>query len=213
MKYEWRKQDKDLYLPKKTPVILDVPRMKYLVLSGNGNPNSEGFKESVQSLYALSYGIKMTLKKAPVENYTDYTVFPLEAFWSLDETGIKLQQQGSNIINLKDHFVYTVMIRQPEFVTNQYFEMMKETVLKKKQIERIHDVEYKEVEEGLSCQMMHIGSYDSEPASFQRMEEYCKELGYERISKDHKEIYLSDPNKVEESKLKTTLRFQVIKKV
>lgn len=70
-------------------------------------------------------------------------------------------------------------------------------------------MKYRTITEGLCCQMLHIGSYDNESDSFKKMEQFCKNNGYERISKKHREIYLSDPRKVDSSKLKTVLRFQV----
>ncbi|WJH36797.1 GyrI-like domain-containing protein [Paenibacillus sp. CC-CFT747] len=59
--------------------------------------------------------------------------------------------------------------------------------------------------------MMHKGSFDEEPESFARMEEFCTEQGFIRSSKIHREIYLSDPRKTEPFKLKTVLRFPVHK--
>lgn len=64
MKYEWRKQDKSIYLPKQAPEIIDVPTMKYFTISGKGNPNSPAFSELIKTLYAASYAVKMMPKKS-----------------------------------------------------------------------------------------------------------------------------------------------------
>lgn len=40
-KFEWRKQLKELYLPKNQPIKIEVPAMKYFTIEGKGNPNSE----------------------------------------------------------------------------------------------------------------------------------------------------------------------------
>ena len=84
MKYEWKKQDKGLYLPKNQPEIVMVPAMKFFMLDGKGNPNSEEFSEAVGVLYSLSYAVKMLPKKGITpEGYFEYAVFPLEGVWDL----------------------------------------------------------------------------------------------------------------------------------
>lgn len=211
MKYEWRKKEKELYLPKNEPTLIDVPTMNYLTMSGKGNPNEEDFSVSVQCLYAMSYGIRMLPKKGIVpEGYYDYTVFPLEGVWSLDEEGILLQQEGADLLTLKDHFLYKVMIRQPDFVDEALFNDVMATVAQKKKGLPIRQVIFETINEGRGVQMMHLGSYDSEPVSFAQMEAFAVEQGLTRMDKTHKEIYLTDPNKTAPEKQKTTLRFWVV---
>lgn len=210
MKYEWRKVDKELYLPKSKPIIFTVPKLKYITIKGEGNPGSIGFQKSIEAMYAMAYGIKMTLKKQPeIKGYNDFTVFPLEGLWDLNQEGRNKYKEGIDIQELKDHFVYTLMIRQPSFVSKSFFDSIKDIVSHKKQQLDIRKVVFEEIDEGLSCQMMHLGSYDNEKVSFDIMEGYCIENGYQRISKTHKEIYISDARKVTPNKLKTTLRFKV----
>ncbi len=103
------------------------------------------------------------------------------------------------------------MIRQPDFLTSEWFEYFLEQVSKKKPNPYLEKVRFEEAADGLSCQMMHLGSFDEEPRSFARMEAYCEEHGYVRASKIHREIYLSDPRRTESAKLKTVLRFPVKK--
>lgn len=210
MKYEWRKSEKELYLPKNKPEIIDIPKMMYLTVEGEGNPNNETFSEHIQALYAVAYTIKMSLKKEQnVKDYVDYTVYPLEGLWDLTEIGKELQKNGSNIVDLKEYMKYKLLIRQPNFVSREVFEKFKEVAYKKKKQEMIRVVNFEEITEGKVCQMLHIGSYDSEPESFRKMEQYVRELGLERVSKQHKEIYLSNPNLENPSIQKTVLRFQV----
>lgn len=211
MKYEWRKQDKDIYLPKDKPVITTLKPMQYLTIKGKGNPNKDRFKDCTQTLYSLSYPIKMTMKKKDAE--LDYTVFPLEGIWDFSEEGRTLYLEGHNVVDLKDYLVYTLMIRQPDFVTSDFFEEIRNVVFNKKKNELVLEAKLETIEEGLVCQMLHKGSYDDEPKSFELMEAFCQQQGYKRVSKIHKEIYLSDPRKVSEEKLKTTLRFQVEKMI
>ena len=167
MKYEWRKKDKEIYLAKTKPEIKTIKPMNYITIKGEGSPASDTFKDSVQALYAIAYGIKMTLKgKLSIKDYTDYTVFPLEGIWDLNEEGRKLFKSGKPITEIKDFMRFTMMIRQPEFVSKEYCKEIQNSVFQKKKLEKIREVNFESITEGLVCQMMHIGSYDDEPESF-----------------------------------------------
>ncbi|MDC7235261.1 MAG: GyrI-like domain-containing protein [Spirochaetales bacterium] len=208
MKQEWRKTEKGLYLPKARPEIVDVPDFRFLQIQGEGHPGSSRFAECITALFSLSYALKMSLKKreSPPEDYTDYTVYPLEGVWDLNEQG--RAEYGQGTLN-KDHFVYTLMIRQPSFISDEYFSEIRTGVLKKKPQPLQDQVELVDYREGKCIQMLHTGSFDSEPASFARMEAYAEEQNLQRLSRTHREIYLSDFRKTEEAKLKTVLRFRV----
>ncbi|ALV22407.1 GyrI-like domain-containing protein [Carnobacterium antarcticum] len=204
MKYEWRKKDKNIYLPKEQPTIVTLPKIQYLMIEGEGNPNGSGFSQTIEALYAYSYALKMSPRKGiETAGYYDYTVFPLEAFWDSKVPVVK----GAPLD--KDQLLYCIMIRQPEFITEMLVEKVEETVAKKVPKEMRDRVFLRSLEEGRNLQILHVGSYDDEPRSFQRMSDYCDEQGLERIGHVHKEIYLSDARKVAPDKLKTVLRFPI----
>ncbi len=97
-------------------------------------------------------------------------------------------------------------------MTDALFESIKQTAFEKKKNPKILKTKLVTSKESNVCQTIHLGSYDSEPATFKLMEEYTEEQGYSRLSKTHTEIYISDPRRVSPEKLKTTLRFDIIKK-
>jgi hypothetical protein len=198
---DYTKDYKELYLPKSEPVIIDVPGMPFITIDGAGDPNGEAFAEVVSALYSFSYTIKMSYKggDAP-KGYFPYKVFPLEGVWDLNDKSLPFD---------KSNFAYTMMIRQPDFVTAGYFEKVREILKEKKPNPNLDAAKFETLAEGLCCQMLHIGSYDDEPVSFARMEAFCMENGFKRISKAHREIYLSDPGRTEKSRLKTVLRFRL----
>lgn len=207
MKYEWRKQEKNIYLPKNKPELVHIPTFQFLTIAGEGNPNNESFSEYIGALYAVSYAIKMTLKKrTPPKGYTDYTVYPLEGVWDINEAAKK---NFTGIIN-KDDLVFNLMIRQPDFVDHAFVKEMIELTIKKKPHPLLEKVKFEKITEGKCIQMMHIGSYDNEPASFQLMETFADQNNLFRESKIHREIYLSDFRKVAQEQLKTVLRFKVV---
>ncbi len=206
MKNEWRKSEKGIYIPKAKAEFIDLPAFKFLTIAGEGNPNSDGFGDYIGVLYALSYAIKMTLKKrSGIDAYMDYTVYPLEGVWDIREEA----RAGFTGVIDKDDLVFTLMIRQPDFVTPEFVEEMRDFCQKKNPNPLLKQVNFETITEGPCVQMLHIGSYDNEAATFAIMEDYACANGLTRVSKIHREIYLSDFRKVAEEKLKTTLRFRV----
>jgi len=204
MKIDYKKDYKELYLPKGISII-SIPKMKFIVIEGEGDPNNnKEFQDMMSALYSFSYTVKMSYKKNKPEGYYDYTVFPLEGVWDLiDKTKPSTD---------KCNFKFRIMIRQPEFLNEELYNKFLLEVKNKKPNKYLDKIMYEETEEGLCCQTIHIGSYDDEPKTFGEMEEHCKANGYERISKIHREIYLSDPRKTANYKLKTLLRFKVNKR-
>jgi len=206
MKQEWKKNDKLFYLPKDQPEKIIVPKFNFFSVEGKGNPNDKFFAEYIGVLYSLSYAVKMGPKQGFVpDNYFDYTVFPLEGVWDIDD-------QAKNNFNGtidKNSLIFKLMIRQPDFVTSDFaFETIERTK-KKKPNDLLNNVKFETIEEGLCVQLLHTGSYDSEPESFRKMEAFTREMNLKRISHQHREIYLSDARRVAPEKLKTVLRFQV----
>ena len=206
MKYEWRKQDKQLYLPKAQPTIIDVKEYAYFTLSGKGNPNGDYFAQAIGVLYSLSYAVKMLPKRelAP-QGYYEYTVFPLEGEWDLAD-----KAKSDEPLD-KDNLAYTIMIRQPDFITDELAASIIEYTKQKKPHALLQHAKFERITEGLCLQMLHLGSYDDEPASFALMQQYCDDNDYIRAQKPHKEIYLTDARKTAPEKQKTTLRFSIEK--
>ena len=205
MKIEWKKDEKTLYLPKDKPELLKVPAFNFFVIEGRGNPNGPAFSEDVGALYSLAYGVKMSPKAgiAPA-GYAEYTVYPLEGVWDITEEA-KKDFKGSLD---KNSLVYLLAIRQPDFVTEEFATMIIDRARKKNPSPLFDKTRFERFEEGLCVQMMHIGSYDDEPASFAKMEEFAASQGLARVSRRHRELYLSDPKRTAPEKLKTVLRFQ-----
>ncbi|MDR3343173.1 MAG: GyrI-like domain-containing protein [Treponema sp.] len=202
MKYEWKKQEAALYGPKTSPQLLTIPNQQFFMISGRGDPNQEDFADRTGVLYSLAYAVRMMPKSGITPpGYGAYTVYPLEGIWS-----------ATDITTVKDKstYIYTLMIRQPDFVTPEIAEQARAITRKKKPHPLLDAVRFDEIEAGLSVQMLHIGSYDNEPASFAKMHAFMEQARL--IRKDeahHQEIYLSDPRRVEQHKLKTILRYKV----
>lgn len=202
MKYEWRKEEKELYIPKNIPTLIEIPKQSFFTIEGIGNPNTKEFQERIEVLYSLSYAVRMMPKNGfTPEGYFEYTVYPLEGVWDLTDKGRTLDTLD------KDELVYKIMIRQPDFVDNEVVEKAFEIAKRKNPTLLLDKVRFEEIEDGLCVQMLHIGSFDDEPKSFELMKKFIEENNYTRRVLTHKEIYLSDFRKVEKDKLKTVLRY------
>ena len=206
MTIDFKKTEKNLYLPSTTPSIIDVPQMTFITVDGKGDPNtSVEYTKAVELLYGLSYTIKMTSK-----DILEYVVLPLEGLWSVDDDF----RGGGAIISDKSKFIWTMMIRQPYFVTEDVFEAAKAALQKKKPNLDMSKAQLKKITEGLCVQVMHIGSYDDEPKTIVVLDGFARQNGYVLdINKNrlHHEIYISDPRKVASDRLKTVLRHPIRK--
>lgn len=206
MKYVWKKDEKEFYLPKNTPAIVEIPEANYICIRGNGNPNGQDFTNRVGVLYKVSYAIKMMPKNGfRIEGYFDYSVYPLEGLWDLTDEG-----KNSDTL-IKDELLYTIMIKQPSFVDKEVFNKALEIVKHKHPNDLLSEVYFDKIEDGLSVQMLHNGSYDDEPKSFSLMKQFIEDNNLKIKNLIHREIYISDARKVAKEKLRTVLRYRVTK--
>ena len=201
MKYEWKKNEKNLYGVKQKPQLIEIPSAYYIMIKGEGNPNESDFSNRVSALYSLAYGIKMLFKNMKKEEleYSDFTVFPLEGIWE------KSDDEEFDKNKLK----YTIMIKQPYFITKEIFDLAFEKLKKKKPNELYDEISFDCIESKKAIQILHIGSFDTEIESFEKLDNFANEMNLERSEKLHTEIYLNNKNRTAEDKLKTILRYNV----
>ena len=207
MAFDYKKEYKEFYMPPKKPTIVNVPKMNYIAVRGQGDPNPEDseYKQAIGLLYGIAFTIKMSkMGSHKIEGYFDYVVPPLEGFWwQKGITGVDYSR--------KDDFNWISVIRLPDFVTKEDFEWAVEEATKKKKTD-FSKVEFFTYDEGLCVQCMHIGPYDEEPATVELMHKFMEEQGYGLDITDermHHEIYLSDARKVAPEKLKTVVRHPI----
>lgn len=210
MAFDFKKEYKEFYMPKDRPAIVTIPRMNYIAVRGQGDPNAEDgeYKQAIGLLYGIAFTIKMSKKgDHQIEGYFDYVVPPLEGFW---------WQDGVDGIDYscKENFKWISVIRLPDFVTREDYAWAVEEATRKKRTD-FSKVEFLTYDEGECVQCMHIGAYDDEPATVARMHKYMEEQGYvlditeQRL---HHEIYLSDARKVAPDKLRTVIRHPIRKR-
>lgn len=209
MTFDFKKEYKEFYMPKNKPSIIDVPKMNYIAVRGKGNPNDENgeYKDSIGLLYSIAYTIKMSYKGPyKIDGFFEYVVPPLEGFWWQENI------KGMDY-DRKEDLIFISLIRLPDFVSKKDFDWAIQEATKKKK-QDFSKVEFFTYDEGVCVQCMHIGSYDDELATVNKMHEYAEEQGYELDISDtryHHEIYLSDPRKCQINKLKTVIRHPIKK--
>ena len=207
MAFDFKKEYREFYMPGNQPEIVTVPRANYIAVRGSGDPNQEGgdYQRAVGGLYAVAYTIKMSYKGSRrIEGFFEYVVPPLEGFW---------WQEGTPGVDYSDksRFNWISVIRLPDFVKREDFEWAVEEASRKKKMD-CSMAEFLTVDEGLCVQVMHLGSYDDEPATVAALDAFLEENGYENdFSGDrlHHEIYLSDPRRSAPEKWRTVIRHPI----
>ncbi len=186
--------------------------MNYIAVRGKGDPNEEGgaYQAAIGVLYAIAYTIKMSKKgDHRIEEYYDFVVPPLEGFWWQD--GV----DGVDGVDYTDKsaFHWISVIRLPDFATKADFDWAVAEATRKKKLD-CSTAEFLTINEGECVQIMHLGSFDDEPATVALMDAYRAANGYENDFSDtrlHHEIYLSDARKVAPEKRKTVIRHPIRK--
>ena len=202
-KIDFKKTLKHLYNPPKRFITVDVPEMQFLMVDGHGDPNTtQNYKDAIEALYAVAYKIKFMSKKGMEK---DYTVPPLEGLWWAED-------METFITRDKSQWDWTMMIMTPDWISAEFFADAVGQVRKAKDPAALDKVRLERYHEGLSVQIMHIGSYDDEgPVLSQMHSDFIPNNGYMENGKHH-EIYLSDPRRVAPEKLKTVLRQPINKR-
>ena len=210
MSFDFKKENREFYLPKAKPEIVTVPCANYIAVRGRGDPNEENgaYQRAIGVLYAVAYTLKMSKRAGhEIEGFFDYVVPPLEGFWWQDRA------DGEIDYARKDDFNFISCIRLPDFVTKADFDWAVEAAAKKKKLD-CSKAEFLAVDEGLCVQTLHLGSFDDELESVAKMDAFLRENGYENDLNDirlHHEIYLSDPRRVAAEKRKTVIRHPIKK--
>jgi hypothetical protein len=196
-KVDLKKELANLYNPSPREVVLvDVPPLIFLMMSGAGNPNtSQEYAEAVEALYNVAYTLKFKLKRS---GGPDYGVMPLEGLWWADDM---TDFTAAN----KDHWKWTMMIRQPKEVTRELYAQVLDEVKQKKGLPVLNKMRLEQFHEGPSAQIMHIGPYSAEEPTIAKLHAFIEEQGYKRRGKHH-EIYLGDPRRTAPEKLRTVIR-------
>lgn len=196
-KIDYKKELKHLYRPSAKKVeTVEMPTMNYLMIDGEGRPGNKGFQDAIEALYPLSYTLKFMIKKGEIG--IDYGVLPLEGLWWADDMSVFTEDK-------KDSWQWTLMIMQPELVTEDMVQSAIASVKKKKNPSALALARFTAFDEGKVAQTLHIGPFSEEGPTVERVHDYICENGSDRRGKHH-EVYLSDIRRAAPEKWKTIIR-------
>ena len=197
-KIDLKKELKAFYNPSaKEVTLIDVSKMNFIMIDGQGAPESPQFAQSIEALYPIAYGIKFDKKKT---DGTDYGVMPMEGLFWADDMVVFMPETAD-----RSKWQWTLMIMQPDFISVADFNKAKEAAGKKKDNPFIDKVRFESYSEGKSAQIMHIGPFAAEGPNIQKLHHKIKEIGG-KLTGRHHEIYLSDPRRAAPEKMKTVIR-------
>jgi hypothetical protein len=196
-KVDYRRVYKELYAPGKTPVMVDVPELAFLMVDGAGDPNtSQDYKDAIEALYAVSYGLKFAIKRSA--GGFDYGVMPLEGLWWVDD-------MSKFSVAEKASWQWTAMIMQPDEVTVAQVEDVIARAAARKPLPAASKLRLERFHEGRAAQVGYIGPYRDEGPTIERLHAFIAEQGHVLAGKHH-EIYLSDARRTAPERLKTIIR-------
>ena len=196
-KIDFKKELKELYKPSaKKVVAVDVPPMNFLMIEGHGAPESPEYQAAIEVLYSVSYTLKFMIKKGEIS--VDYGVMPLEGLWWADDMSDFINDNKSN-------WKWTMMIMQPDIVTQALVQAAIAQVKIKKNLAAIDKLKYAHFHEGLCAQTLHLGPFSQEGPTVAKVHKFIDESGNQLQGKHH-EIYLSDIRRAAPENWKTVIR-------
>lgn len=204
-KIDLKKRFKHLYAPSAKQVeLVDVPRLDFVMIDGRleagATPEtSQAFQDAVAALYGAAYTLKF-MSKLRKQDPIDYTVMALEGLWWTEE--------GEFDFNKPEDWCWTLMIMQPEHITQAMYQAALEQLKEKRDSPALPRLRFESFHEGPCLQIMHVGPYAEEPRTIAKMQAFAAEHGYTLRGKHH-EIYLGDPRRAKPERLKTILRHPI----
>ncbi len=181
--------------------LIDVPDLQYLMLDGQGDPNTEAFSEAVETIYPVAYALKFASKE---ELGHDYVVPPLEGLWWADD------MDSFTAARDKSRWSWTLMTMVPDRLDQGAFAAAVARVAARRRLARLDNVRMEPLSEGRCVQTLHVGSFDDEAGVLARMHhEFVPAHGL-RLTGRHHEIYLSDFRRIPPEKRRTILRQPVV---
>jgi hypothetical protein len=196
-KLDLKRAMRRLYFPPANQfVLVDVPEMKFLTIDGRGDPSTAAaYHEAIEALFAVSYTLKFTIKRVDPED--DYTVMPLETLWWSDERSFKVEDRGT--------WRWTAMVAQPPVINGDLVRAAGHEASAKHKLPALRRMRLASFREGLSAQVLHVGPYEDEMATIEKLHAFIAEHDYPFRGRHH-EIYLSDPKRCAPDRMRTVIR-------
>jgi hypothetical protein len=196
-KIDFKREFADLYLPGREPRFVEIPEMGFLMIDGEGDPNSAAsYREAIETLFAVAYTAKFMVKRGP--SATEFAVMPLESLWWAPDGSVFGIDDASE-------WRWTAMIMQPEPVTAEIVQEAGRAAGAKRSLPALERLRYERFAEGRAAQLMYLGAYKDEGPTIRALHAFIAQAGYSAAGRHH-EIYLGDPRRTAPERLRTVLR-------
>lgn len=181
------------------PTLINVGPLHCLTVAGTGSPygDDSDFMQAIEALYPVAFSIQQQTR----EEGNDFVVPKMEALWWVPE-GMVFEETPPH------QWCWKILIPMPECVSESHFLQAKQLVDNKKDLPMLEQVRWERVHEGPSAQILHIGSYEAEKPTLEKLYAFVHQQG-KRLHGRHHEIYLNDPSKTPVERLQTILRYPV----
>jgi|GEM_PF-137251 len=193
VKIDLTKQDENYYTQNSDPVLIQVRPYNYLMIAGISAPEDPKFNQAIEAIYKVAYGVKFTSKAQG----HDFVVPKMEAQWWVDGA-LPFEQTP------RAEWRWNILIPMPEFVTSEQVNK----VIADSDAASSKQVKFEALGERDVVQILHRGSYEEEGPSLAKIFQFIESEGLS-IAGHHREIYLNDPRKTAEEKLRTIIRYPV----
>jgi hypothetical protein len=195
-KVDFKRELTGFYIARRSPAVVEVPELAFLMIDGHGDPNTSGeYRDAVSALFSVSYAARFALKRAGV---IDFEVMPLEGLWWASD-------MAAFSVDDKPAWDWTMLIMQPDEVTAGVLADAKVRAAAKVPVTALERLRLERYAEGLAAQVLHVGPYSAEGPTIASLHAFIAEQGRELVGKHH-EIYLGDPRRSAPEKLKTIIR-------
>ena len=181
--------------------FLDLPPRRFVMIDGEGAPGPEAFTPRMPGLYATAYKLRFAMKDRGIVA----KVGPLEGLWWTADAVIDLD---SVIPGDKDSWHWTLLIALPDEATDDEIAAALAGGRAKLDPVLARKLRVEPFAEGNVAQLLHVGPYATEPASFERLKSAVAEAGLHLRGRHH-EVYLGDPRTSAPERLRTILRYPV----
>ena len=204
-KLDLKKIDKTYYSAKTRPAIIDLDSYFYVTIQGQSSPADPRFMQAIEALYATVYGIKFLAKAED----NDFVVPKMEGQWWIDQ---EVKKMDDFLKVPKEQWYWKIMLRMPDFIEGDHFHRTIESLkVRKPELHNIDQVHFELINEGTCAQILHLGSYEAEGLTLEKLHAFIDQEGM-KINGHHHEIYLKDPMKTAQENLKTIIRYPIAKK-
>ena len=180
--------------------FLVVAERRYLMIDGSGKPGEPAFRDAFAALYPVAYTLHFALKRRGVRA-------PVGAFEGL--YWVETALSGPARFNLPPAedaaWAWRLMLPVPAEATTCDIEASIDEVHAKKAPPLLDRLRFESQAEEFAAQIMHVGPYDAEAPTIERLQAAIPDAGL-RPCGGHHEIYISDPNRTAPARLKTLLR-------